>query len=43
VSFALNNVQFIADGKRLDSRVSADDEFDAVLSEAPADLSSLIG
>lgn len=43
VSFALNNVQFIADGKRLDNKTSAEDEFEAVLDQAPADLSSLIG
>lgn len=42
VSFALNNVQKLGDGTRLDSRVAAEDEFDADLSAAPADLSSLI-
>lgn len=42
VSFALNNIQKIADGDRLDSRVSAEDEFEADLSAAPADLAGLI-
>lgn len=42
VSFALNNVQKIADGDRLDSRVSAESEFDADLNAAPADLSALL-
>ena len=42
VSFALNNVQFIGDGKRLDSRVDAVDEFEADLNAAPADISSLL-
>lgn len=34
VSFALNNVQWLADGERLDSSVAATDDFDAV-EEAP--------
>lgn len=42
VSFALNNVQFMGDGERLDSRVAAESEFDADLSAAPADLATLI-
>lgn len=42
VSFALNNVQKVGEGDRLDSRVKAEDEFTADLSQAPADLGSLI-
>lgn len=42
VSFALNNVQFIRDGERLDGRVAAEDEFSADLAQAPADISGLI-
>jgi hypothetical protein len=42
VSFALNNIQKLADGERLDSRVAAEDEFDADMSAAPADLSGII-
>lgn len=42
VSFALNNVQKIGDGERLDGRVSAENEFEADLSAKPADLESLI-
>jgi hypothetical protein len=38
LSFALNNLQFIKDGDRLDNRVAAEDEFTADLSAAPADL-----
>jgi hypothetical protein len=41
VSFALNNIQKIAEGERLDNRVAATDEFDVDLSAAPADLSAL--
>lgn len=41
VSFALNNVQKLADGERLDGRVKAENEFDADLSQTPADLSSI--
>jgi len=42
ITFALNNVQKMADGERLDGRVRAEDEFEA---EAPseADLSDLDG
>lgn len=43
VSFALNGLQKLRDGDRLDNRVAAVDEFDAVLSEAPANLEDLIG
>lgn len=42
VSFALNNVQKLGDGERLDNRVKAEDEFTADLSQTPADLDSLI-
>lgn len=42
VSFALNNIQKLGDGARLDNRVKATDEFDADLNAAPADLSSLV-
>ncbi len=41
VSFALNNIQKLGDGARLDSRVAATEEFDADLNAAPADLSAL--
>ncbi len=41
VSFALNNIQKIADGERIDGRVAAENEFTADLSQAPADLASL--
>ncbi len=41
VSFALNNLQFWADGERLDNRAAAADEFTADLAESPADLSDL--
>jgi hypothetical protein len=42
VSFALNNVQKLGDGERLDGRISAENEFDADMSAAPADLSGII-
>ena len=35
VSFAINNVQKVGEGERLDSRVSAADAFEADMSEAP--------
>ena len=38
IAFALNNVQFLRDGERLDSRVAASDEFDSEMSDAPASL-----
>lgn len=41
VSFGLGNIQFLADGPRLDSRIAAEDDFTADLSQAPADLSSI--
>ena len=42
VAFALNNVQFLADGERLDNRLAAADEFDKMMSEVPADLADLM-
>lgn len=42
VSFALNNIQKMGDGDRLDNHVDAADEFNADLNAAPADLSSFI-
>lgn len=42
VSFSLNNVQFLGDGERLDSRVAAEDDFSADLAAAPADISSIM-
>lgn len=42
VSFALNNVQKIGEGDRLDNRKKAEDEFPVDLSQTPADLGSLI-
>lgn len=41
LSFALNNLQWIKDGPRLDNRKAADEDFAADLSQAPADLASL--
>lgn len=43
VSAGLNNVQKISDGKRLDSRRAAEDEFTADLSQSPVDIAGLIG
>ena len=42
VSFALNNVQLLRDGDRLDNRVSASDEFDKAMTEVPSDLADLL-
>ena len=42
VSFALNNVQFLADGERLDNRLAASDEFDKAMTEVPDDLADLL-
>lgn len=42
VSFALNNLQKVGEGERIDGRKAAEDEFDADLSQAPADISGLI-
>lgn len=38
VSFALNNIQKLGDGPRLDGRLAATEEFEADLTAAPADL-----
>jgi hypothetical protein len=42
VSFALNNIQKLADGERIDGRQDATEAFDADLSAAPAGLEGLI-
>lgn len=42
VAFSLQNIQYVKDGPRLDGRQAAEDAF-APLSEAPADISSLVG
>jgi hypothetical protein len=42
VSFALNNIQKLGDGERLDNRQAATDAFEADLSAAPADISALL-
>lgn len=41
VSFALNNLQWLENGERLDNRKAASEEFDAV-EEAPDDLSDMM-
>lgn len=41
VSFALNNVQLLRGGARLDNRVAASDEFEADLSEVPQSLEDM--
>ena len=41
VSFALNNVQKLGEGERLDNRTAAIDEFAVDLSATPSDLSAL--
>lgn len=41
VSFALNNVQKMSDGTRIDGRKAAEDEFESDLSAAPADLGAM--
>ena len=43
VSFALNNLQKLGEGERLDNRKAAVDEFEVDLSAAPADLDTLLG
>jgi hypothetical protein len=43
VSFGLNNIQKLGEGQRLDGRKAATDEFDADLSQAPADISAVAG
>jgi hypothetical protein len=42
VSFALNNIQKMGEGERLDNRQDAADAFDADLSAVPADLKELM-
>lgn len=42
VSFALNNIQKLADGERIDGRQDATDAFDADLAATPASLDGLI-
>ena len=42
VTFGLNNVQFLADGERLDNRVAAADEFDKAMTEVPDELADLL-
>jgi hypothetical protein len=41
VSFALNNIQKLSDGPRIDGRKAATDEFDADLSAPPVDLDAM--
>lgn len=43
VTFALNNVQKLGEGKRLDTRVAASDEFEADLTEEPASMEEIVG
>jgi hypothetical protein len=42
VSFGLNGVQRLGEGKRLDNRVAAQDAFDADMSDTPASIDDLI-
>jgi Protein of unknown function (DUF2815) len=42
-SFSLNNIQKLGDGTRLDTKVDAQDDFDADMNEAPAALDDLTG
>jgi hypothetical protein len=42
VSFALNNLQKIGEGERIDGRTAAEDEFDVDLSAAPVSVDGLI-
>lgn len=42
VSFALNNIQLIGDGERLDSRVAAEVEFEADLSVSETNLDDMV-
>lgn len=42
VSFALNNIQKLADGERIDGRQDATEAFEADLSAVPADISALL-
>lgn len=41
VAFALNNMQKVGEGERLDNRVAAENEFDVDLTATPADLGDL--
>lgn len=41
VAFGLNNLQWLRDGERLDSRTSAENEFDVVATDAAASASDL--
>lgn len=43
IGWALNNVQFWEKGERLDSRIAAEDAFDADMSVEPAGLEDLVG
>lgn len=42
VGIALNNIQKLGEGERLDNRIAAENEFEADMSAKPADLSDLI-
>lgn len=42
VTFSLDNVQWIADGERLDNKVDAVDDFAPDLNTAPADIDALL-
>lgn len=42
VSFALNNIQKMGEGDRIDGRLNAKDEFTADLTQTPADLDGLV-
>jgi len=42
VSFALNNIQKMGDGERLDNRVAAEVEFEAELAKEAVDLDNLV-
>lgn len=42
VSLALNNIQWLGHGDRLDSRVEAGDEFEALEDSEPADIDDLL-
>ncbi len=42
VGFALNNLQKVGEGERIDGRKAAEDEFDVDLSQAPADIGGLL-
>ena len=42
VSFRLNNVQKLDDGERLDGRLKAEDDFEAI-EEKPADIDDMLG